>query len=184
MGDAGFFKGTNAAQDSRFSNKEKKLLKTMSFPREYNQKVVNMKKVNLDVIKPWIGNKITELLGFEDEVVADYASSLLEEEGVEPKMMQINLTGFLESNAKVFVKELWNLLLSAQNSVGGIPAIFIEQKKEELRKKREQDDQRKAERDSVMETIKKRRFDDKEDLRGSRESRFVSFIKEIGERKG
>ncbi|KAG1440369.1 hypothetical protein G6F56_011952 [Rhizopus delemar] len=92
--------------------------------------------------------------------------------GVEPKMMQINLTGFLESNAKVFVKELWILLLSAQNSVGGIPAIFLEQKKEELRIKKEKEDQRRAERDSVMETIKKRRWDEKEDLRGSRESRF------------
>lgn len=39
-----------------------------------------MKKVNLDVIRPWIANKVTELLGFEDEVVADYAASLLEEE--------------------------------------------------------------------------------------------------------
>lgn len=39
-----------------------------------------MKKVNLDVIKPWISNRITELLGIEDELVIDYAGSLLEEE--------------------------------------------------------------------------------------------------------
>lgn len=51
----------------------------MSFPPEFDQKV-DMKKVNFDVINPWISNKITELLGFEDEVVSDYASSLLEEE--------------------------------------------------------------------------------------------------------
>jgi hypothetical protein len=38
-----------------------------------------MKKVNLDVIKPWISNRITELLGLEDELVIDYAYSLLEE---------------------------------------------------------------------------------------------------------
>lgn len=41
-----------------------------------------MKKVNLDVIKPWISNRITELLGFEDEVVIDYTCSLLEEKVV------------------------------------------------------------------------------------------------------
>ncbi|EIE88227.1 hypothetical protein RO3G_12938 [Rhizopus delemar RA 99-880] len=163
--------GTSADQDSRFSNKEKKLLKTMSFPPEFDQKV-DMKKVNFDVINPWISNKITELLGFEDEVVSDYASSLLEEESIDPKMMQINLTGFLESNAKVFVKELWNLLLSAQNSVGGIPAIFIEQKKEELRKKRELDEQRRSERDSIMQTIRKRRNEERDDLRENRRSRF------------
>ncbi|CAO3666615.1 hypothetical protein G6F70_003266 [Rhizopus microsporus] len=171
MGDAGFFKGTSADQDSRFSNKEKKLLKTMSFPPEFDKKV-DMKKVNLDVIRPWIANKVTELLGFEDEVVADYAASLLEEENIDPKMMQINLTGFLENNAKVFVKELWNLLLSAQNSVGGIPAIFIEQKKEELRKKREREEAKRAERDSVMETIKRRRNEEMDDLKEERKSRF------------
>lgn len=91
-------------------------------------------------------------------------------------MMQINLTGFLESNAKVFVKELWNLLLSAQNSVGGIPAIFIEQKKEELRKKRELDEQRRSERDSIMQTIRKRRNEERDDLRENRRSRFVTFF--------
>lgn len=89
--------------------------------------------------------------------------------------MQINLTGFLENNAKVFVKELWNLLLSAQNSVGGIPAIFIEQKKEELRKKREREEAKRAERDSVMETIKRRRNEEMDDLKEERKSRFVSW---------
>ncbi|KAI9366524.1 PWI domain-containing protein, partial [Pilaira anomala] len=110
---------------------EKKLLKSMSFPPEFDQKV-DMKKVNLDVIKPWISNRITELLGLEDEVVIDYTCSLLEEKDQDPKRMQINLTGFLEGNTKKFITELWNLLLSAQSSVGGIPAVFIEQKKEEL----------------------------------------------------
>jgi PWI domain len=35
--------------------------------------------VNLDVIKPWITRAVIDLLGFEDEVVIDYAFSLLEE---------------------------------------------------------------------------------------------------------
>lgn len=91
--------------------------------------------------------------------------------------MQINLTGFLESNTKKFVTELWNLLLSAQNSVGGIPAMFIEQKKEELRKKKTQEDERRAQRDSVMDTIRKKTSDEMTDLResGKRRSRFVRF---------
>jgi hypothetical protein len=98
--------------------------------------------------------------------------------------MQINLTGFLESNTKKFITELWNLLLSAQNSVGGIPAIFIEQKKEELRKKRAQEDERRAQRDNVMDTIRKKRTDELDDLResnsrGSRRSRFVSACSEM-----
>lgn len=91
--------------------------------------------------------------------------------------MQINLTGFLENNTKKFVTELWNLLLSAQNSVGGIPAMFIEQKKEELRKKKTQEDERRAQRDSVMDTIRKKTSDEMTDLResGKRRSRFVRF---------
>ena len=48
--------------------------------------------------------------------------------------MQMNLTGFLYGkNARVFMQELWDLLSSAQDNVGGIPAGFLEEKKEEIR---------------------------------------------------
>lgn len=50
--------------------------------------------------------------------------------------MQVNLTGFLEKKTPAFVKELWGLLLSAQESESGIPAKFLEEKKEELKRKR------------------------------------------------
>ena len=36
----GFFKGTSADQDRRFSDKELKLLKTMKFPPEFEKKVL------------------------------------------------------------------------------------------------------------------------------------------------
>ena len=39
-----------------------------------------MRKVNLSVIRPWIAKKIVELIGFEDEVVVEYAMGLLEDE--------------------------------------------------------------------------------------------------------
>ena len=41
-----FYRGTSATQDSRFSNKDKKLLKQFIWPPEYSQKV-DIKKVNL-----------------------------------------------------------------------------------------------------------------------------------------
>lgn len=47
-----------------------------------------MKKVKLDVIKPWITTRITELLGFEDELVIGFAFGLLEEK-VEGKRKRI-----------------------------------------------------------------------------------------------
>jgi hypothetical protein len=40
---------------------------------------VDMRKVNLEVMRPWIANKVTELVGFEDEVVIEYAMGLLED---------------------------------------------------------------------------------------------------------
>lgn len=52
------------------------------------------------------------------------------------KMMQINLTGFLNGkNAREFMKDLWPLLLSAQENIAGIPSVFLEQKKEEIRQR-------------------------------------------------
>jgi serine/arginine repetitive matrix protein 1 len=78
MGDAGFFKGTSTDQDRRFADKELKLLRTMKFPPEFDQKV-DMRKVNLQVMKPWIAKKVVELVGFEDEVVVEYAMGLLED---------------------------------------------------------------------------------------------------------
>lgn len=54
----------------------------------------------------------------------------------EPKKMQILLTGFLNGkNARLFMSELWDLLLSAQESASGIPQQFLEQKKEEIKKR-------------------------------------------------
>ena len=38
-----------------------------------------MRKVNLQIMRPWIANKVTELVGFEDEVVIEYAMGLLED---------------------------------------------------------------------------------------------------------
>lgn len=140
MGDSGY-KGISASQDSRFKNKEYALLKSIKFPAHFDRKV-DMKKVELDVMKPWIATRVGELLGFDDDVVLEYASGMLEQERFpDPRKVQIQLTGFLESQTSVFMGELWTLLLSAQESPGGIPAIFVQQKKEELRTKREQDQQ-------------------------------------------
>ncbi|KAJ8516754.1 hypothetical protein ONZ45_g5969 [Pleurotus djamor] len=141
MADAGFFKGTSTEQDRRFSDKELKLLKSMKFPPEFDKKV-DMRKVNLEVIRPWAAKKVTELVGFEDEVVVEYAMGLLENEHQafpDPKKMQINLTGFLTKDTPTFMLALWKLLLEAQSEVSGVPRTFLEEKKEEMRKAREGD---------------------------------------------
>ncbi|KAJ3824446.1 PWI domain-containing protein, partial [Lentinula raphanica] len=140
----GFFKGTSADQDRRFSDKELKLLKSMKFPADFEKKVglvaiVDMRKVNLTVIRPWIAKKVVELVGFEDEVVVEYAMGLLEdkqEPTPDPRKMQINLTGFLTKDTPAFMAALWKLLLEAQADQTGVPRTFVEEKKEELRRAR------------------------------------------------
>jgi len=78
MTDAGFFRGTSTEQDNRFSDKEKKLLKQIKFADNLTKKV-DMTKVKLDTIKPWITNRITELLGgLEDDVVVEYVFNQLD----------------------------------------------------------------------------------------------------------
>lgn len=39
---------------------------------------MEVSKVKMDVIKPWIANRVTELLGFEDEVLINFIYGLLD----------------------------------------------------------------------------------------------------------
>nr|PUA91824.1 PWI domain-containing protein [Toxoplasma gondii TgCATBr9] len=48
------------------------------------------------------------------------------------------MTGFIGKNALQFVKELWELLLAAQKEKNGIPPAFLENKKLEMERKREE----------------------------------------------
>jgi len=128
------FRGASASQDSRFSNKEKKLLKTMAFPEELSSPV-DISKVNMESMQPWIVKRTTEILKIEDEVVVGLLVNLLEE-NVNPKMIQIQLTPFLEGNTGAFMTELWKLLLSAQETPSGVPQAFIEEAAKERAKQK------------------------------------------------
>jgi hypothetical protein len=73
----------------------------------------------------------------------------------DPRRMQINLTGFLNGkNARIFMSEMWDLLLSAQESVGGIPEVFMAQKKEEIAKRAVQFSKLKFKRKYVTTAVK------------------------------
>lgn len=132
------FRGVSADQDARFRNKEKKLLKTLakSFPQEFETKV-DLTRVNWEAMKPWIARRLTELLGgVEDDVLIGYVYEQLEgKTEVDPRILQINLTGFLEKNTSLFCKELWTLLISAAEGPSGIPQKFLDEKAAELRER-------------------------------------------------
>lgn len=51
------------------------------------------------------------------------------------KEIQISLTGFMEKNTGKFMKELWTLLLSAQNNSSGVPQQFLDAREAETKKK-------------------------------------------------
>ncbi|KAK4407687.1 Serine/arginine repetitive matrix protein 1 [Sesamum angolense] len=135
----GFFRGTSADQDTRFSNKQAKLLKSQKFAPEL-ENLVDMTKVKMDVMRPWIAKRVTELIGFEDEVLINFIYSLLEGKEVNGKQVHISLTGFMERNTGKFMKELWALLLSAQqNAETDRIANEIHRKKEKEKQEIEQE---------------------------------------------
>lgn len=79
---AGFFRGTSQEQDARFADKQKKLMQSMQFPSEYDSRV-DMRKVKLDVLKPWITKRMVEILAYEDEVVIGLILNTLEAKQVQ-----------------------------------------------------------------------------------------------------
>ncbi len=99
---------------------------------------VDMRRVKLDVMKPWISKRLAEILGIEDDVVVEFVFNQLEDDkDPDPRKMQINLTGFLNGkNARVFMGELWAMLDSAQKNESGIPQQLLDEKKEELKSRR------------------------------------------------
>ncbi|MCJ1451814.1 hypothetical protein MMC28_002154 [Mycoblastus sanguinarius] len=114
------------------SSVDAKLLKSTKFPAEFNHKV-DMKKVNVEVMKKWIAGKISEILGNEDDVVIELCFNLLEGSRFpDIKVLQIQLTGFLDKDTAKFCKELWLLCLSAQSNPQGVPKELLEAKKLEL----------------------------------------------------
>ncbi|KAL8055933.1 hypothetical protein ABFX02_04G087600 [Erythranthe guttata] len=152
----GFFRGTSADQDTRFSNKQAKLLKSKKFAPELDN-LVDMTKVKMDVMRPWIAKRVTELIGFEDEVLLNFIDGLLEGKEVNGKEIQISLTGFMERNTGKFMKELWVLLLSAQQNVSGVPQQFLDAKEEETKQKQ-------AETDRIAGEIQRQKEKEKQEI--------------------
>ncbi len=66
-------------QDSRFTDKEKKLMKELKFSNTLQNKV-DMTKVNLDLIRPWISKRLTAIMKYEDDIVEDFVLNQLENE--------------------------------------------------------------------------------------------------------
>ena len=86
-----FYRGTTMEQDGRFKNKEKKLLENITFPKEF-EIPIDIKKIEMKVIKDWVERKIKTILGFEDEFCVNFTMSMLDEK-IDPKKIQLQLIG-------------------------------------------------------------------------------------------
>lgn len=117
MADAGFFRGTSADQDFRFANKQKKLLKELNFSPILNTKL-NMSKIDVDSMKPWIEEKIKSILEKDDELLSESIyEHLAAREPVDGKNILVLITGFVEdAKASKFMEELWTKLVELQTT--------------------------------------------------------------------
>ena len=128
-------RGTTYEQDPRYKDKDTKLLSSTNWPLEYSLSV-DIKKVNLEAIQSWITKQTTEILGVEDEILDNLIMSSLEDPELCPKKLQILITGFLEKDTQKFILKLWRLLLSAQTNPLGVPQQIINERRQELLKKK------------------------------------------------
>jgi len=135
-------RGTSSIADSRVRDRE---LKKRKFPPIFKQKV-DLKKINYPVLSMWIEDKITGILGIDDEIVQQTAVELFLPElaaadayyvgppkVVDPKHAQLDLEGFLGAEeSAAFSAELWELMVDAQSQSQGIPKKLLDQKKAEI----------------------------------------------------
>ena len=59
------------------TNVDKRLLRETKFPPEFNIKV-DMKKVNIHIIKGWVASEIAKILKSEDDVVTELIYTIIE----------------------------------------------------------------------------------------------------------
>jgi len=102
---------------------------------------VDLRRVNLDALKPWIADKVSRLLNSQDsvkvppDVAIDYCYKQLSSKGmlINGKQMQDSISTLIQGKpARLYMAELWPLLVSAQSSPMGIPMAMIEAKKREI----------------------------------------------------
>ena len=137
--------GTSVSQDARFSDKQRSLLRSVTWPAVYRSELsaADLQRVRLSVLTPWIHQTLAALLGFEDEVVSSLVVNTLQQyadgkQAVDPRELQLTLTGFLEQAAGTFVEALWRLLVSAAREESGIPQQLIDSKVRDIQRQQQQ----------------------------------------------
>lgn len=158
MAGGGFIRGAKG-NDSRYQQKHQKQLEDQPSAAILKDQV-DLKLINFEVIKPWIGRRLIELLeGFEDDVLIQLVTNMLEDTPettisttntedntkitvskkiVDHRELQLQLAAFLSPQTALdFVTELWTLLCSAQQHPEGIPEAWVEEMRNDFMKKQQ-----------------------------------------------
>ena len=147
------YNGTKLGQDSRFKNPDTEILSSMKTPKIYKTTVSKNNLTILPIIKLWLNKKISDILEFEDETLANLIINLIKssKEKIDPKNIQYQISGFLGDNIYSFMKQFWKLLTNVQEQYikdkNSIPEELIPFEEEyEKRKQFYENNKRKLER--------------------------------------
>ena len=101
---------------SRGSARERKRLKKLNkWPSFYDHKI-DLLRIDRAQVGRWIEDKVTALLGFEDEVlVGTIQNTIMDSKDLDPLKVQNTLEPFLAEKTHDFMKELWAKLLVYQS---------------------------------------------------------------------
>ncbi|KAM9912323.1 hypothetical protein OXX69_002680 [Metschnikowia pulcherrima] len=134
-------KDANAVDEEKARRKQRK-----AEERCLNSKV-DISKVSMSVIKQWMTEKLAEELP-DDDVALEFIYELLvgaENESPDIGAIREQMNDFLgKEKSRDFCISLWQLLLSAQVSPGGIPQQLVDERKAKFEREeeaREQADQ-------------------------------------------
>jgi len=121
----GTFRGISLNQSREYENLPKE---KVVYSKIYKKKI-DMEKLNRYVIRKWMKEEFEKALGTDDDIVFDNLMLMFEEpknsKTPNGKEIQNFLEGFMEDNARKFLKTIWKSLLNAQQTSNGIPSTML-----------------------------------------------------------
>ncbi|XP_008674710.1 uncharacterized protein [Zea mays] len=114
---------------------------------------------NKEELRPDMGGRVVSGSAEHPPVVSSFPINQWLSKEADGKKIQIQLTGFMEKNTVKFMKELWSLLLSAQQNASGVPQQFLDEKEAEIHQKKDdrsaQEIQKKPEKEGMDSELEK-----------------------------
>lgn len=131
------------------SKTSKKLLKKLL------KEPVDIAKVNIDVVKPWITTQLEKILPDDDVAVGFILELVFGTEYGNPSVTSIaeQLQDFVgKEESDLFCLNMWQLLLDAQESDNGIPKQLVRERAKKLEK--QADAKARMEADLILQLIR------------------------------